>query len=122
MSGGSDFFDLQRYGTIQTPQQNHNSSLLNTSGKSLKIKHSGITFGRRKPSECQSFNSSQGDTSAYDLLQLMAKPELKAEPQLKFVNLKSLQQEQEKRTKLRNLLEEQSVKNEKLTADVEELT
>ena len=36
----------------------------------------------------------------------MQKPELKQEPQLKFVNLKSLQQEQEKRTKLRKLLEE----------------
>jgi hypothetical protein len=43
------------------------------------------------------------NTSAYDLLQLMQRPELKTEP-VKFVNFSKLQQEQDKRIKLKALL------------------
>lgn len=101
------------------------------SGKSLKIKNSGITFGRRNHSlgnqeSIMSYGmNNDGDsvdnTSTYDVLQLMSKPELQTQP-VKFVNLNSLRDEQDKRMKLKKLYSDQAQKNEKLVSENEELS
>lgn len=93
-------------GPIKSP------SVRMSSGKSLKIKNSGITFGRRNMSVGNQSIMSYGcdsvdNTSTYDIVQLMSKPDIQSTP-AKFVNLNSLREEQDKRNKLKKLYSEQA--------------